>query len=119
MVADLARRRRCGRRAARRVWHVTARPGRRAHRVGGASLAVCAGTNLGMKRLTGVDAGRRAVDIQKTMNVAAPLEDVFEFWSAYENFPRFMANVRDVRATGRAGHSHWTVSGPVGSTVEF
>src|SRR5207244_6120777 len=45
---------------------------------GGASLAACAGTNLGMKRLTGVGAGRRAVDIQKTMNVTAPLEDVFE-----------------------------------------
>jgi uncharacterized membrane protein len=86
---------------------------------GGASLAACAGTNLGMPRLTGVGAGRRAVDIQKTMNVAARLEDVFEFWSAYENFPRFMANVRDVRATGQPGRSHWTVSGPAGSTIEF
>jgi uncharacterized membrane protein len=88
-------------------------------RVTGASPAACAGTNLGIQRLTGVGAGRRAVDIQKTMNVAAPLEDVFEFWSAYENFPRFMANVRDVRQTARPGHSHWTVSGPAGSTIEF
>jgi uncharacterized membrane protein/osmotically-inducible protein OsmY len=86
---------------------------------GGASLAACAGTNLGIQRLTGVGAGRRAVDIQKTINVAAPLENVFEFWSAYENFPRFMENVRDVRQTARPGHSHWTVSGPAGSTIEF
>jgi uncharacterized membrane protein len=86
---------------------------------GGASLAACAATNLGVRQLTGVGAGRRAVDIQKTINVAAPLEDVFEFWSAYENFPRFMANVRDVRATGQPGRSHWTVSGPAGATIEF
>src|SRR5205814_2032713 len=85
----------------------------------GVSLAACSGTNLGIRRLTGVAAGRRAVDIQKTITVAAPLEDVFEFWSAYENFPRFMANVRDVRHTGRPGCSHWTVSGPAGSTIEF
>lgn len=86
---------------------------------GGVGLVACAGTNLGLRRLTGMGAGRRAVDIQKTINVAAPIEDIFEFWSAYENFPRFMANVRDVRPSRQPGRSRWTVSGPAGTTVEF
>jgi uncharacterized membrane protein len=32
---------------------------------------------------------------------------------------RFMANVREVRRTSRPGQSHWMVSGPAGSTIEF
>jgi uncharacterized membrane protein len=42
----------------------------------------------------------RAVTIHKIINVAAPVEEVFAFWSDYQNFPRFMSNVRDVKITG-------------------
>lgn len=36
-------------------------------------------TNLPTRRLTGIGAGRRAVDIHKTINIDAPVEDVFAF----------------------------------------
>ena len=36
-------------------------------------------TNMEMKRLVGAGAGRRAVEIQKNINIAAPLKDVYEF----------------------------------------
>jgi uncharacterized membrane protein len=75
-------------------------------------------TNLEMKRLVGAGGGRRAVDIQKTINVAAPVEEVYRFWTDFENFPRFMANVREVRRTGE-GTSHWVVEGPAGVPVEW
>lgn len=48
-----------------------------------------------------------------------PVEDVFAFWCDYENFPRFLSNVREVTRTRVDGQSHWTVAGPGGISVEF
>jgi uncharacterized membrane protein len=84
----------------------------------GVGLLLRGVTNLEMKRLTGISAGRRAIEIHKDINIAAPVEQVYEFWSNVQNFPRFMTNVQEVRATGD-GLSHWTVKGPVGMTVEW
>ena len=69
-----------------------------------------------LKRLIGIGAGRRAIDFQKIINVAAPVEKVFSFWSDYQNFPRFMSNVREVQQTGN-DTSRWVVSGPAGVPV--
>jgi uncharacterized membrane protein len=85
----------------------------------GAGLLARAATNLDVRRLTGIGAGRRAVDVEKTITVAAPVEDVFAFWSAYENFPRFMSRVLEVRPSAREMQSHWTVVGPAGTPVSF
>jgi uncharacterized membrane protein len=75
-------------------------------------------TNLETKRLIGTGGGRRAVDLQKTIGVAAPVERVFDLWSRYENFPLFMSHVREVRDLGD-GRSHWIVDGPAGKTIEW
>jgi uncharacterized membrane protein len=85
----------------------------------GIGLMTRAATNLGLRRLTGIGAGRRAVDVQKTITIDAPVEEVFRFWSQYDNFPRFMSRVLDVRASAREGQSHWRVVGPGGVPVEF
>jgi uncharacterized membrane protein len=61
---------------------------------------------------------RRTVDIQKTLFVGAPIERVYAFWTDYENFPRFMSNVREVQDLG-GGRSHWVVSGPGGVPIEW
>ena len=61
---------------------------------------------------------RRAVDIQKTLHIDAPLEQVFAFWSNYENFPLFMSHVREVEDLG-GGRSRWSVSGPGGVPIEW
>jgi uncharacterized membrane protein len=61
---------------------------------------------------------RRAVDIQKTLHIDAPLEQVYAFWSNYENFPLFMSHVRAVEDLG-AGRSRWSVSGPGGVPIEW
>jgi uncharacterized membrane protein len=86
---------------------------------GGAALMARAATNVDVGRLTGIGASRRAVDIQKTITIDAPVEDVFAFWTAYENFPSFMSRVLEVRPSVREGQSHWTVAGPAGMHVEF
>jgi uncharacterized membrane protein len=84
----------------------------------GTAIFTRALTNMDFKRLTGIGAGRGAVTIHKIINVAAPVEQVFTFWSEYQNFPRFMSNVRDVKETGEK-ESRWTVAGPGGVTVEW
>jgi uncharacterized membrane protein len=61
---------------------------------------------------------RRAVDIQKTLHIEAPVDQVYGFWSNYENFPLFMSHVREVEDLGE-GRSHWSVSGPGGVPIEW
>jgi uncharacterized membrane protein len=61
---------------------------------------------------------RRAVDIQKTLHIDAPVEQVYAFWSNYENFPLFMSHVREVEDLG-GGRSHWSVSGPGGVPIDW
>ncbi len=85
----------------------------------GVGLVARAATNVEARRLTGIGGGRRAVDVQKTITIDAPVEEVFAFWSQYSNFPRFFSRVLDVRPSAREGQSHWTVAGPAGVPVEF
>ena len=86
----------------------------------GAGLAARAATNLPTKRLFGIGDRRRVVDLQKTILINAPVGEVYAFWSLYENFPRFMSRVYDVRSSDRRPmQSHWKVAGPAGTTVEF
>jgi uncharacterized membrane protein len=54
---------------------------------------------------------RRTVDIQKSVHVEVPIDQVYTFWTTYDNFPLFMTNVRQVQDLGE-GRSRWVVSGP-------
>lgn len=56
--------------------------------------------------------------VQESIEVQAPLHDVYNYWSNFENFPRFMDNIEEVRMTGE-DTSHWKVKGPAGVSVEF
>lgn len=85
----------------------------------GAALLLRSLTNLPARRITGVGAGRRAVDVQKTLTIDAPIDRVFGFFSNYENFPSFMSNVHEVRAVDGGGQSHWVVAGPLGVEVAW
>ncbi|MFY9608842.1 MAG: SRPBCC family protein [Blastocatellia bacterium] len=88
--------------------------------IGPVGLAVLsrALTNLEIKRIVGLEAGPRTIDIEKTINIAAPVEEVFDFWSHHEKFPQFMSNVREVRKLDE-GKYHWVVAGPAGVSVEW
>lgn len=64
--------------------------------------------------------GGDAPGIRMTRSVVVnrPPHELYGFWHAVENFPRFMYHVKSVRATG-PGISHWVVNGPAGSSVEW
>lgn len=84
----------------------------------GATLLLRAVSNLPLSRALGLGPGRRGIDVQKTIHIAAAPEQVFAFWSHYENFPRFMHHVREVRPVNER-RSHWVVAGPAGIEVEW
>ncbi len=75
-------------------------------------------TNLEIRRLVGIGAGDAAVETRKAINIKAPVERVYEFFTNYQNFPRFMTNVREVRPTEN-GRSQWVVAGPMGVPVKW
>jgi uncharacterized membrane protein len=57
---------------------------------------------------------------EKSIRVNAPAETVYQFWRNFENFPRFMENVKEVRLLDPSGkESHWVIEGPVGTKAEF
>ena len=75
-------------------------------------------TNLELRRLTGVGAGPWALTLHKDITVHAPVNEVFAFWQAMHNFPRFMRHVEEVRL-GKEGRSNWKVRGPAGIVFEW
>ena len=54
----------------------------------------------------------------KTITVGAGIDTVYETWANFENFPRFMKDVKSVTKTGDR-MSHWVVKGPFGKDVEW
>lgn len=84
----------------------------------GGGLVLRAATNREFASLVGVGADCRGVDVQKTINVNAPVERVFAFWRDYQNFPLFMTNVREVRPIDEH-RSHWMVAGPAGTPIDW
>ena len=97
---------------------------KRRGRLGIASTALGTGlmarsiANRSARQLTGLRAGRRAVDYRKTITVAAPVDEVYDVWSRIENFPRIMSHVREVRDIGN-GRTRWTATGPAGIPVSW
>jgi uncharacterized membrane protein len=56
--------------------------------------------------------------VHESIEVQASVEEVFQYWSNFENFSNFMQNVEEVRMTDQ-DTSHWRVKGPLGKSVEF
>lgn len=56
----------------------------------------------------------RAITVERTVRIDAPPELVYDQFANYENFPRYMSNVVEVRDLGQR-RSHWVVKGPAGT----
>ena len=56
--------------------------------------------------------------VESSVEVEAPVQQVYEYWETLENLPNFMSNVEEVRSTGD-NTTHWRIKGPFGATVEF
>jgi uncharacterized membrane protein len=74
-------------------------------------------TNLDTRSLLGLSGGENGIRVNKTINIFAPIDEVYQFWRDFENFPLFMNHVKEISVQNDI--SSWKVAGPVGSTVEF
>ncbi len=90
---------------------------RMAATVAGSALLARAVANRGLRDIVGVG-GKRTVRLEKSLQILAPVEEVFAFWSHVENFPRFMTHLKEVRDLG-GGRSHWVAEGPGGVAVSW
>jgi uncharacterized membrane protein len=73
------------------------------------------GMSKGMMRGMSMD---QTIDFEKTIHIDAAPDEVYDLWANYENFPRFMSQVTEVRDLGRR-RSHWVVKGPGGTHFEW
>lgn len=74
-------------------------------------------TNLDTNSLLGLGTSGNGIRVQKTVNINAPIDEVYRFWHNFENFPLFMDHVKEVSVQN--GISDWKVAGPAGSSMEF
>lgn len=74
--------------------------------------------NIPLVELGGVGKRRPAVDVDKTITIRAPVQEVLELFTKPENFPRFMRHVKEVRRLGE-NRWRWKVVGPGGTPYEW
>lgn len=86
--------------------------------MGGAALIVRAITNVEAKRMIGIADGRRPIQIHKTINVSAPVEYVFEFWSHLDNLQQVMPDIIEIKPIAKDVYQ-WAVEGPAGMLVRW
>ncbi|MFC5460801.1 SRPBCC family protein [Massilia niabensis] len=84
-----------------------------ATRSGGGGLSSLLGLGSG----SGYSSGDPII-VEKSIRIDASPDEVYDLWNNYENFPRFMSHVVEVRDLGRR-RSHWVVQGPAGTQFEF
>jgi uncharacterized membrane protein len=86
--------------------------------LGALALAARGGGGSALSSLLGGSGRGRSIDLEKSIRIDASPDEVYDMWTNYENFPRFMSHVVEVRDLGRR-RSHWVVQGPAGTQFEF
>ena len=58
------------------------------------------------------------IRVEKVIIIERPVEEVYSFWSKFENLPRFMRHIESVNVIDDL-HSHWRVRTLTGKIVEW
>lgn len=75
-------------------------------------------TNVPPQQWIGLGRQKRGVRIKKTMNIEGVVDRVFDFWTNVSQFPKFMADVKEIHIT-REIQSHWNIVGPAGTSITW
>ena len=99
-----------------------------ARRLGAAAAAVIGVTALDVicaQQMSSRTAGARSetrqrplVRVERATTVSRPIEEVYQFWKNFENFPRFMRHIESVEVIGE-NRSRWRATAPAGMRVEW
>lgn len=77
----------------------------------GAGLVARGLANKELRVLLGLTETPQAIVVQKDIHIQAPAEELYSFWSNFENLPKFMEHLNEVKDLG-GGRSRWKVVGP-------
>lgn len=58
------------------------------------------------------------LEVESSVTVYRPKEELYAFWRRFENLPQFMKSIESVRETGDR-RSHWVARAPGGITLEW
>jgi len=61
---------------------------------------------------------QHAIHVEQSYTINKPPEELFKFWRNFENLPKFMFYLDEVRITGEKT-SHWVAKGPAGKRVQW
>jgi uncharacterized membrane protein len=86
--------------------------------IGGAALLARAIVNKPLAQIFGMGDGAGTVNFEKTIHIDAPVEEVYAYWANFENFPKFMTHLKEVRHS-KDGRSHWIAAGPGGISIPW
>ncbi len=56
--------------------------------------------------------------VEKVVTINKPAEELYRFWHKFENLPRFMKHLKDVKVYDDR-RSRWTTRGPLNSSIEW
>ncbi len=62
--------------------------------------------------------GDKGINVEKSVEIDRASAQVYGYWRALENLPKFMPHLTSVTETAD-GISHWVVKGPVGTSMEW
>jgi uncharacterized membrane protein len=85
-----------------------------------AGLGMVAGgvASIPIRRLILRNREQEAIEVEKTIEIDAPLEEVYRFWSDFENLPRFLSHVRHIQSL-EGGRCRWRAGDPEDIELEW
>jgi uncharacterized membrane protein len=60
----------------------------------------------------------QSIRVKRSVTIRRPREEIYEFWRKFENLPKFMRHLKNVKQLGE-GRSHWVAKAPANRTVEW
>lgn len=65
--------------------------------------------------------GHAGIQVQESVTINRPREQLFQIWRNFENLPRFMQHLKSVKVDRDSNgmRSHWTVTAPLGQEIEW
>lgn len=84
------------------------------------ALDVYASTRTSRHQANGHDRTEKkpGKEVHKSIVINRPVSEIYSFWRNFENLPRFMTHLKQVRNTGERT-SHWEAKAPLGTTVAW
>lgn len=84
----------------------------------GLTLLARGATNRPLRSMLSGSTVSAPVLVEKSIRIEASPEQVYDLFANYENFPRYLSNVVEVRDLGNL-RSHWVVKGPAGTEFSW